>query len=626
MATKHDNDDSILIVQDADNQPSDGDATSVDLPKAKKTFVEEVDDLSFNWFKAMEFFFIFLLTPFVALIMLIWNRVLKPIYEWFMARIWPHVLAWWNDEDRWGLRVYGDSLLTDRVKKELRNNGRLLDAIRVFETFAWFSAWMLSGIGLFWSLVLTGTFVQLTLLMDAAIMRMSDPGGKKRWGVIMGRLSFVLFVSLVTSVPTEMMVFRGDINRAIEARQVAALALVAKKGEEHEQFLTDKLLADSDKALAGQPDAIVAQREKGRLEIATRLERMSKQWADEVARGSVTSNGKKTSPGNGPAAINDGLQVQEIRQELKDYVATTDSLRAAAVQASADARNEINGKLKATLDANSVMAPEDLAQKYTGDYKQSDGFMARFDTLNQLTDAPGPNGEYLTSSRLIAWGCRLIMVLFGLGTLFMKFVNSSQEQKDYYDPEAQAMAGNTEVKNLMVIGAKRGEPEALNLVKRMAIDGDVESLKVMRNLGYDGDLKAACMPKEVTVARHHLVACSDDLEAAYDGFTDAFRGLCRERDQHGVALTLDVLKERAELLWRTEVTPKVKAFGGAEYSLRSHAVQVPFWSANVQKIMDDVNSRQFLWNISDDELERHYGWSDPDAIVVPATPVPAIVI
>jgi hypothetical protein len=543
-------------------------------------------------------------------------------------------------DDKIGLSVYGENGKTRRVSMDLAVFYLLLSFSLSFELFAWTNMWGESGMTGFWSVVLPLIFAGMVLFVERGLLTMDDPGGNKRLLAILGRVSMLLVLSLITAVPVEMKVFAPEIDRVIESREKVKTDEIRKKAMAFEMDRGNTEQTMTSTALAGQPadvvtrrsserEALLKQMAADRASISGRLDKKSEDLANEVSHGSRTGR-----TGNGPAAA--ALRTQETsirgeldafnasaRAQLSDFDAQTESMRTGAVQMATGERNQNALRLQDRLHRIEVMPPEELAASYGGDYKEPNGFMARYRTLLQIVDEPDPlTGWFFTRNQMIAWGCRLVMIVFGLSVLYVKFVMTSPETKAYFSLEAQALGGNKEAQKMLCTLALKGDKDALRVLKLLASENP-EAKAVLKRLGYDGSIEHAARGGEVTSHHREVQHLRLRLAQAAFSYEDKFRAMCRERF-HGLTGNLPVsrlkLTERARNWWSYDVAPWIRALNQAEDNLQGNGIALPVW--DTQRLGADPRiTRETLWELEDESLVADFGWEIPADASFEATPV-----
>ena len=98
------------------------------------------------------------------------------------------------------------------------------------------------------------------------------------------------------------------------------------------------------------------------------------------------------------------------------------------------------------------------------------------------------------------------------------------------------------------------------------------------------------------------------LAATYYVFLYSFTDFCRERRQ-GHALTRGQLAAKSEALWRQDVDPHIEAVADLESDMYYKGIAVPDWNRGDK--LPDPRLEQRLWQLSDEELVKRFGWQAP---------------
>jgi len=500
-----------------------------------------------------------------------------------------------------------------------------------------------------WALrVLPFIFAGMVILLDRGILTMDSPSGGKRLRVVVARVSMLVVLALITAVPVEMRVFGPEIDRAIAAAEKVKIDQIREGAKVYEQGLHEKRLASSEAALSGNPEdvvtrrkaereAVVAQQTIDRKEITDRLSAKSREVRDEVRRGRYSGRGGGYGDGTRllreqEADIRAELRQfdADARQQLSDFDTETERMRTAAVQTGTDERARLATELDEKLHDIEVMEPETLAAAYGGDFKEPNGFLARYRILLATVEAPD-QVMYLwgmvSRNEIIVWGCRLVMITFGLAVLFIKFVMTSPETTAYFSLRAQAVEGNEEARRIVRMLALTGNRDAI-LTLRMLAREDGEARTVLSKLGFDGHVESALLSDHVIDLHRRLSEARSDCARSLAAFRDSFRELCRTRTPPigsgmvPMALSRDMLVERSLALWREGVQPKIERVSQIEAWLAHEGVAVPRWSPDLEEA-DPRTTRQRLWLLPDVELEEQFGWDSPTNAPFrhPGTPV-----
>lgn len=533
-------------------------------------------------------------------------------------------------EDPFFLRRNGDTLLSNAVKLDLAAYTSLLVLSLTFELFAWGSMWSYIGDTVqsgFWGVVLAlvlalipFAFALMVILLDRGILIMDDPNGGKRTRVILARASMLFLLALITAVPVELRVFKPEIDRVVEDAEKAQVDAIRETARGYETKLAEGQKATSAVFVTGQPDDVVARRKEERValvlqqradrtEISKRLEKKGTEAAREAAGKGVSGR-----HGAGVATAVMRGQEKETRQELKDYDkaareqltafdAETERMRSEAAQNGVEEIARRDTALTEKLHEVEVMSAEELAAAYGGEYKQANGFLARYRILLTLVEEDGKN-------QAIVWGCRLVMVLFGLCVLFVKFVMVSPETAAYYSLRAQALSGNKDAVRVYIAKALASkDAEALEVLRAVARE-DADAKATLEKLGYGGNVEMAGYSEEVYALHGNLREARVSANVAYALYTQAFRDLCAERGTDGrFGHTRAELVRRARADWIRIAQKAIFNLADAERVMVTRGVRVSAWPNEL--VEGDPRAKPVLWELSDDVLEREWGWVKP---------------
>lgn len=553
-----------------------------------------------------------------------------------LARAWRFVkpglaafLVWIGRLDPFWLRQYGNSLLSESVELHLGTYTMLLGFSFAFELFAWGNMWEYSGIEGLTLLLMPMIFAGMVILLDRSILTMDDTsGGRRRLVAILGRVSFLFGIAFITAIPVELRVFSPEIDRVTADAEKVQVDAIRARAIAYETGFAETQKATSATIVTAQPKdivdrrqveraALVAQQTAGSREISGRLSATEKLVAAEVASGSKYGKAR-TRGGSGVTAAE--LRRQETqtradldaftkasRAELAAFDAETERMRSEAAKNAVDEIATRDLALANKLQEVEAMPADELAAKYGGEYEQPNGFLARYRTLLVLVESDGKN-------EMIVWGCRLVMIVFGLSILLVKFNMSSEEVSAYFSLRAQAVSGNAgAVRSIIALATSRHDQTAIDIL-RMIARSNADARQTLETLGYAGNVEMAGWAPEVRALHVRHQAAQHELHAALVEFRAGFRGICERRDGESIALERHRLETEAEHLWNREVSPKIRTLQQLEGEFTRKGVEIPPWSSGFEEHDPRADARR-LWKLPDDELVEKFGWSNPvDAI------------
>lgn len=471
-----------------------------------------VSDMLNAWLNVLSFVFSVLGAPmllilhplvYAFLVIVYWiGERLSAFYDrFFAARMTNLVVAagatWtsWKSDPYW-LRKYGASMETDQVKSDHTMMRWVLSCSLVFFLFAHNTLWWYTGILLLWLLLIPQCFAIMELIVDRFVMIGDDDGGMK-WATILGRIGIVSIMALITAVPIELAVFESEIDDVRHDVETAKLdAIRAKARETEEEIVAHQQAATSGTLTAGVSDVttrraadravMLARQDTERAALVAQIDQVSDELVSEISRGSRSGHGS----GNGPVAksLREKKEVLIARLEAfhvaakaerDSFDAKTESMRTSATKAVTDDQSAHAVALDLQYKRIEAMTPDELVAAYGGEYKEPNGFLTRYRTMDSIINAPDPEAVgFLTPNQMIAWGCRLLMWGFTLLALFIKYVAISPQTKAYYSLTMQALHGNEDALIVMRLRAQRGDEKAIQILRRRP-DADAASKVVL---------------------------------------------------------------------------------------------------------------------------------------------------
>ncbi len=381
---------------------------------------------------------------------------------------------WMKDPFR--LQTYGDSMRTLQVKRDQQGSTIVLTTAFFFCLIAWWLLFSYTGLNLLFRVVFSVGFAVMEIVIDRFINVSHDKGGWRTWGTIAIRGLLILFLASLNAVPIELQVFAPEIDDVIHDREVAKLDVIRAKALKDAEALVDRQTAAKTATLTGSTKDAVARRaeerakiEARRPEILARLSAKSDELAAEVGNGVRTG---KT--GYGPAAKALKVEVDAIRQEiieLDDRLTAFDAATAVLHTSSVGETAKQHAADVVALDYErariTALTPEALVAEFGGEYKEPDGFMARYKILLEIVHGDGAPGW--TSNQIVYWGCKALMTAFGIMLLVVKYGMMSVFTKSYYSPYKQALGGDPDSRRLMrLLAQKDKDPEAIEVLALIA--------------------------------------------------------------------------------------------------------------------------------------------------------------
>jgi hypothetical protein len=516
------------------------------------------------------------------------------------------------------LTPYGTatSLYTEGAKNMIAVFRVMIILALIVDTWAWTKAWSFainngeiglmptvlgfvfaSAIAIFW----------ITIVNADTTVRSTSWWGRNKGFVF--RLCFDLFLALITSVAVELAVFSTEINSTIDNAEQAAVDTVRANALQMETERYDEEIATLQSELA-----VASQQQTGNAEQAladykaergpqrntllathqTTRDELTKAMVDHGNKALEETGGKFTGiKGFGPVAKQAAAQEKEMANRLEKFnheaaveltrfdaetqrkvdelTANRDTITSRAAASSGATLNTLRQQKQGKLSEVSKMNGRQLsAAGYPGEWKQLRGFLASYRVLDELTSTPW------SANWMIKWGCRAIMIAFGLMLLGVKLF-APQAHKQYTSLAAQARAG---------------QPEAIETVE---------------NMGYDA--KTYGVDEKVVDEQGRLWLAWDAVVRVLIGLEEKTVWFAAARP-NGLCDPLDEIVSRRHRYW-LEHGAKLKADAiQIEQELRDAAVAIPPWPSNMNN-GKDIRGLTSPWVVGQDELTNQFGWVDP---------------
>ncbi len=495
-----------------------------------------------------------------------------------------------NIADPFGLRVYGQSLLTTRVKSELGAFTFVMALQYLFDFTAWSTAaWLVAPTFPWFTHAAAGfVFATMILLVDKFLVTMDVSRSGSKVLAIALRGVLLMMLALVTAVPLEMFVFQSEIENHIAAIEKVKVDAIREKGKAFEKGRNDALVAAAEEAAVGEPEDVTTRRdgkeldtfvkaqEAGRKEITTRLGKASSAVATEARKSAKTRSATVLADLRAnEAAIRKELAAYNAQalKDLEERSAHTEAMRTGAIERAAKERAELATSLDATYVAIDAMTSEEVSTKYGGEWKHSRGFLDQYRAMSEVVDGDPMN-------KAIAWGCRLVMIMFGLAIIFMKAVASSEETGIYLSLRSQAASGN---------------PEAIAALRRYGYafrEGDA-------SIGYSTEIRAQ---------HDRLVASRMKVRSAMRAYLSSFTDHCNQQMSEGGGRTRRGLNRHAHQLWDTQMGEVLDEHDGIAAWFIHNSVALPAWPPDWD-MPDPTNEANRPWTMSDATIEERFGWT-----------------
>lgn len=506
-----------------------------------------------------------------------------------------------------GLKVYGDSLCTTRVASEMTALAVVLVLQFVIDWWAWDRVWSY-GLPLwswFWPLMLSLILAMGILLFDRSIV-IADTS-RSRWQLLplAGRFVLLFVIALLTAIPVELSVFEGDIETKIALREQAGINSIREQALTEETAKYDQRIADAKKAWGENAGDLVT---RGQNDINEFTEgRKAQREILQADADNKALEARKEAAGKGLSGKYGTNQAYKAMQNQADYAAVAlaafdaetqlllgglrtarDAKRDDAVQKGGESVAALMKEKDETLAKVRAMDPAPLAKQYGGrwekqedgpdkfvvtEWKSSRGLRARWTTLQEMA-AEDP------STRVMVWGCRLVMIILGILVLGLKLM-ASEEFRYYYSFSVQGAcakdAGTEEIAMSVGYAADRAKRAGLGFLPRVRDDLE-EVLKAQR-----------------------------DLAQAFHRFRDEMARLAQERAER-LASTLAEIRSDLHEQWREQVQPAIFHLAEIEERCTLQGIEVPTWPTQLRT---DPRDLEDPWKVSKDQLVE-LGWEDPE--------------
>lgn len=545
----------------------------------------------------------------------------------FIRKFWP--------TDPFRLRTYGETLLSGHVKIELGFLTLLIAGELAWEMFGWSSMWSYSLSGAVW-LIVSLAFTGMTFILTRMLLTMPTLKGRSEHLMIARRLVSLIMVAIVLMIPIELRFFRQEIEKHIAAQEDVRFDAILEKAKAYETGLAETRTESADATLSGQTGevvarraeelkALIAQQTADRAEITKRLTATSDDAAREAA-------GKKYGGrGIGPSTILLNRQVADIRTELKEFDAAarkersefgamTEQMRVGSVQALTDAQSLVTTGFDERIHAIETMDRDALAAQYGGTWRLSRGIMDQWQAYIEILRKPelGNDGQpldvWMTSNEKFSAGVALMMVVYSIGVVFVR-LGMTKPTRKYYNPIDQALGGNTEMMQCLLIDGRNGDEEALMALRSIAKTNQ-EAAAVLRMRGFDGDVEVLGWSQEKKQLHGQYIDACIDASKAHQAFEERFRQLCTERTSFGsnaAGITRSSLNQQAQADWLASVQDAFTHLANVERAMFVAGIRALGWPSDL--VMGDPRHIKLLWKLDDDELENEYGWLSPATVM-----------
>jgi hypothetical protein len=526
--------------------------------------------------------------------------------------------------DPFGFKEYGESLMTEKVRRNMKRFAWILAIQFVIDFVAWgrvgaygFPTDTMGILAHFTAMVFIGlAFAMAILLFDVTVVTLDTSKSRSSLWPLLGRAVILFAISFVTAIPVELTLYEPAITRRLEGRQKTSVDAIRAKAIAEEEASFAKKIASSENELvkisegytllkkrvaeylterASQRKQVEEQRKAGADSLQKSIDEQRKAVNDEM-------DGTGGSGHRGKARIADYKEalLAKLVSDKNKYDTDTKSILAdfdkATGAGTAERESALTQKSKDDETAGKVqlaairsqkdqkiaglrtMPAEELSQKYGGDWKKSFDFLTRYRELASMAEED-------PLIRWSVWGCRLVLIALGLLILLLKAM-APEEMKRYFSFGAQAANGvrSDVVRQAEVAGYHDADA-------RKALGFSIKYRDLLQSLG----------------------AARRKLAEAYARWCQQAQTLASEiNSATGFHYHLEVLHSMVHDLWVKQehgysVMECALALERVEEKCRLNGLALPPWPDELGK---DPRKCSKPWNISEDDAVL-YGWTDP---------------
>lgn len=511
----------------------------------------------------------------------------------------------------WGLRTFGQSLLTKSVVSAMRFRAWLLTLVLCSELFGYGVTFGFGLETILGSIAMTVVFAGIVVIYDrfASVVGTKSGGGPSegfrffKWRIPIGktvllysfRMVSALILTAIVAVPLSLAFFKKEIDERMNVTEQHAVDGIRSAAITAENNRYAESQHATGNTVGNDVDSVRANRAGGRLELLRQqgVERDRRSnLAAQLHREAVAEGGGARSgiQGLGPRyqailaqaeaadqAVTEYNQTAE--QERNRFDAETDRL----VSASQGTRNSaVSTELaehNRRIEDLRNMQPAELARRYGGTYLEARGFLRRYEVLEQILQER-PKAHFIVN------GLHLLMFMMSLLVILSKPMSGMETQR-YYNVGAQAAEGNE------------------------------EALTIIKGMGY-GNAKAYAMESEVRDALTDFYKncrnVTEKIQAMYLARIDFAQEL---RD--GKHLTLAQIEGKLLGFWLKDVMPALNKLREQADKLRLDGIggidniDAPNWPGDLNNGEDPRRVGYSPWHVTREELVMH-GWIDPEPL------------
>lgn len=555
-----------------------------------------------------------------------------------------------------GLRVYGESLMTSGVRTWMNSFGVILLVQMMFDVWAWDRAFSYGLHNMPWyglPLALAVGLATVILLFDRAVITADTSASKWAMWSLFGRFVVLCLIAGLTAIPVELSIFESEIDQRFDHEEKIKLDALRTTAIDAEQAKYDAtpsgLIAEAQIKYDGDgtpaKPGLIAEA-KGRVAPGATQARTDAEQAlevyktkretdrhakvgpleEEVARlkaevaaqqnrydGETTGKGGTRRYGVGSVARDQMTQLRKLQGDL-----TTAQNTLTAMQNSPDLQafdrettTEI-ARLQAAIGGNAAKVQGEADGKVADLITERDTEVARLrkerdDKVDALRIM---DGEELANTRGGEWK---------MSRGFMDRLRELDEITDE-DPTSSWVVWGCRLVMILIgliililkLLAKGDFADYYSRNLQMAHGEDPELLKVARAKGYTDDAvrKALGYDYRTKDQLHALLLARIAYGAAYRLWLQFLQSICVPADVTGLCLSRQEVKTRLKAKWQEVMEPKGEEVAKAEAKLREIAIPVPVWP---EILGPNPGALIRPWDPSSDELIGA-GWKDPAPI------------
>lgn len=531
--------------------------------------------------------------------------------------------------DPFGFKEYGESLMTEKTRRNMKRFAWILAIQFVIDFVAWgrvgaygFPRETMGILAHIAAMVFIGlAFAMAILLFDVTVVTLDTRRSRSSLWPLLGRAVILFAISFVTAIPVELTLYEPAITRRLEGRQKVAVDAIRAKAIAEEEASFAKKIASSENELVKISEGYTLLKKRVAEYLAERasqrkqVEEQRKAGADSLQK-SIDDQRKAVNEemdGSGGSGHRGKAKIAEFKEALltklvgdkRQYDADSASTLAKFDAESADGVKAREGALtRKSKDDESVgktqlaairsqkdqtiaglrsMPAEELSQKYGGDWKKSFDFLTRYRELASMAEED-------PLIRWSVWGCRLVLIALGLLILLLKAM-APEEMKCYFSFVAQAANG-----------------ERSDVVRQAEVAG-YHDANARKALGFSikyRDLLQALGSARRKLAEAYARWCQQvqTLASRIDSTTSHHYHL---EVLHSMAHDAWVKRERGDSVMECALTLEK-----VEEKCRLNGLALPPWP---EELGVDPRMISKPWNISEDDAIL-YGWSDPKPVLL----------